>query len=122
MIELIRNIREGNNMMSADAHVCNTSVDSNAVCGIVKIHRDSRSVFSKVILAAVDPKEIIPDKVTNTVRNMICEKCWEDACGQWDRYLELLEERKDNPCSDLEQEFGNYDPDELTEPKTDHNG
>jgi len=38
---------------------------------------------------------------------MICEKCWRDAYGggyyggcesQTERYMQLLEERKDNPC------------------------
>ena len=37
---------------------------------------------------------------------MVCEKCWADAYGrmretgkeQYTCYLELLEERKDNPC------------------------
>ncbi len=40
-----------------------------------------------------------------------CEKCWEDAylisCGsmksQTECYYELLEERKDNPCTPKEQ-------------------
>lgn len=38
---------------------------------------------------------------------MICEKCWSDAYlrmrdkpykSQYDHYLDLLNERKDNPC------------------------
>ena len=37
---------------------------------------------------------------------MFCEKCWGDAYWRWQEtgksqyecYLELLEERKDNPC------------------------
>jgi hypothetical protein len=28
-----------------------------------------------------------------------CEKCWEDAGGDSERYRELLVERKDNPCT-----------------------
>lgn len=43
---------------------------------------------------------------------MICEKCWADAypraCesgrSQYDCYLELLKERKDNPCMPEEPE------------------
>ena len=42
---------------------------------------------------------------------MICEKCWSDAYlrsrlthrSQADCYSEILEERKDNPCSAEEQ-------------------
>lgn len=42
---------------------------------------------------------------------MICEKCWGDAYlrsygtgkSQYACYLELLEERKDNPCTEDEQ-------------------
>lgn len=42
---------------------------------------------------------------------MACEKCWADAYmrmlvngkGQAENYQELLEERKDNPCSEAEQ-------------------
>ena len=40
-----------------------------------------------------------------------CEKCWGDAymrnlgngIGQYENYLELIEERKDNPCSPKDQ-------------------
>lgn len=32
-----------------------------------------------------------------------CEKCWRDARGDPDRYRELLEQRKSNPCSPEEQ-------------------
>lgn len=43
---------------------------------------------------------------------MICEKCWRDAglraivCGgsQSDHYEDILEERKDRPCTKEEQE------------------
>lgn len=42
---------------------------------------------------------------------MACEKCWDDAYlramlsnrGQSDCYAELLEERRDNPCTPEEQ-------------------
>jgi len=42
---------------------------------------------------------------------MACEKCWGDAYmrmqmngrPQYDNYRELLEERKDNPCTPEEQ-------------------
>jgi hypothetical protein len=42
---------------------------------------------------------------------MVCEKCWSDAYlkakstgrSQAECYLELLEERKDNPCTPEEQ-------------------
>jgi len=42
---------------------------------------------------------------------MVCEKCWADAYirsfgsgkSQTACYMELLEERKDNPCTDEEQ-------------------
>ena len=42
---------------------------------------------------------------------MTCEKCWADAAlrafsthrSQMECYLELLEERKDNPCTPKEQ-------------------
>ena len=42
---------------------------------------------------------------------MACEKCWSDAYmrsrmngkPQVDNYRELLEERKDKPCSEAEQ-------------------
>ena len=45
---------------------------------------------------------------------MICEKCWADASlrqasfggAQVDHYNDLLEERKDMPCSKLEQREG----------------
>lgn len=41
---------------------------------------------------------------------MICEKCWADAAArvfgtgrdQYEAYRELLEERRDNPCSPRE--------------------
>jgi hypothetical protein len=32
-----------------------------------------------------------------------CEKCWYDADGNYEEYIELIEERKDNPCSPFEQ-------------------
>ena len=32
-----------------------------------------------------------------------CEKCWEDAWGNAEKYQELIEERKDNPCTHEEQ-------------------
>ena len=32
-----------------------------------------------------------------------CEKCWEDACGNAEKYLQLIEERKDDPCTPEEQ-------------------
>ena len=43
---------------------------------------------------------------------MICEKCWADAAlishntgeDQYMVYLRLLEERKDNPCVEAEEE------------------
>jgi hypothetical protein len=44
-----------------------------------------------------------------------CEKCWGDAYMRWlahpsksqsEHYLDLLEERKDNPCSEREQREG----------------
>ena len=46
---------------------------------------------------------------------MACEKCWADAYmrmretgrGQAECYRELLEERKDNPCTP-EQELGQF--------------
>ena len=43
---------------------------------------------------------------------MVCEKCWSDAYrrmlvdtskSQSEHYYDLLEERKDNPCSSEEQ-------------------
>lgn len=43
---------------------------------------------------------------------MVCEKCWRDAYmrmivdpvrSQTSHYYELLEERKDNPCTEEEQ-------------------
>ena len=42
---------------------------------------------------------------------MVCEKCWADAYmrsfgsgkSQTECYMELLEERKDNPCTEKEQ-------------------
>lgn len=45
----------------------------------------------------------------------MCEKCWADAGmrsrdndkSQYDNYLELLEERKDNPCS-MEEQLPRY--------------
>ena len=45
---------------------------------------------------------------------MVCEKCWSDAYrrmladpskSQGEHYYDLLEERKDNPCS-LEEQSG----------------
>jgi hypothetical protein len=38
-----------------------------------------------------------------------CEKCWSDAGGDYARYLELLEERKNRPCSP-EQQAGTVRP------------
>lgn len=44
-----------------------------------------------------------------------CEKCWKDAYmrmvnnpmkSQAEHYQDLLEERKDNPCSEEEQKYG----------------
>jgi len=44
-----------------------------------------------------------------------CEKCWQDAYmrmvnnpmkSQAVHYQDLLEERKDNPCSEEEQKYG----------------
>lgn len=35
-----------------------------------------------------------------------CEKCWRDAHGSHQLYLELLEQRKDKPCSPAEQMYG----------------
>lgn len=32
-----------------------------------------------------------------------CEKCWEDACGNAEKYQELIKERKDDPCTPEEQ-------------------
>ena len=37
-----------------------------------------------------------------------CEKCWSDACGVPDRYNELIEERKQNPCTPEQQAGGEY--------------
>ncbi len=42
----------------------------------------------------------------------VCEKCWADAAlrsrlndkSQYENYLELLEERKENPCKSEEKE------------------
>lgn len=52
----------------------------------------------------------------------ICEKCWGDAYirmrntgrSQYDCYLELLDERKDNPCKEgeYEKELRNRNPNE----------
>jgi hypothetical protein len=46
-------------------------------------------------------------------KNMACEKCWGDAYFRWrfvdgtksqsEHYRELLEERKDNPCTPEEE-------------------
>ena len=33
----------------------------------------------------------------------VCEKCWSDAGGNLERYLEILKEREDNPCTEREQ-------------------
>ena len=49
---------------------------------------------------------------------MICEKCWADAYrrsygtgkSQYDCYLELLDERKDNPCIPDELSFTDTGP------------
>ena len=44
-----------------------------------------------------------------------CEKCWSDAYrrmladtskSQTEHYYDLLEEKKDNPCSSEEQQYG----------------
>ncbi len=35
-----------------------------------------------------------------------CEKCWRDAHGDPDRYRELIEERKENPCTPEQQAGG----------------
>lgn len=51
---------------------------------------------------------------------MACEKCWEDAYmrmrvngrSQGENYEELLEERKDSPCSPDQQKYGNHMPEE----------
>lgn len=32
-----------------------------------------------------------------------CEKCWSDAQGNADAYQQLIEDRKDNPCTPEEQ-------------------
>lgn len=32
-----------------------------------------------------------------------CEKCWADAGGSYERYLELLKEREANPCTPEQQ-------------------
>lgn len=32
-----------------------------------------------------------------------CEKCWRDAGGSHERYLELLKEREANPCTPEQQ-------------------
>lgn len=45
-----------------------------------------------------------------------CEKCWHDACSRQmllggsiaDRYAEILQERKDSPCSEDEQKYGEH--------------
>ena len=34
---------------------------------------------------------------------MTCEKCWSDAGGNAERYLELLAERRETPCTPREQ-------------------
>ena len=39
-----------------------------------------------------------------------CEKCWRDAGGDPARYHQLLDERKDNPCSP-EDQAGGFDAD-----------
>ena len=38
-----------------------------------------------------------------------CEKCWRDAGGNHERYLELLKEREGNPCTPAEQAGDDYD-------------
>jgi hypothetical protein len=47
-----------------------------------------------------------------------CEKCWADAYmrmlgepskSQTDHYYDLLDERKDNPCTQDEQDGGSHD-------------
>jgi hypothetical protein len=40
----------------------------------------------------------------------VCEKCWQDAGGDHARYLELLKERENNPCSPEQQFRGNREP------------
>lgn len=35
-----------------------------------------------------------------------CEQCWDDAGGDPDRYRELVDSRKDNPCSPEDQAGG----------------
>lgn len=32
-----------------------------------------------------------------------CEKCWNDAQGRAEDYQQLIEERRDNPCTPEEQ-------------------
>lgn len=32
-----------------------------------------------------------------------CEKCWADAGGNYERYLELLKQREANPCTPDQQ-------------------
>jgi len=39
----------------------------------------------------------------------ICEKCWADAGGNHELYLELLKEREANPCTP-EQQKGHAEP------------
>ena len=33
----------------------------------------------------------------------VCEECWADAGGDLDRYLVILKEREDSPCTEREQ-------------------
>jgi hypothetical protein len=33
----------------------------------------------------------------------VCEKCWSDAGGSYERYVELLTERASNPCTPEQQ-------------------
>ena len=37
-----------------------------------------------------------------------CEKCWRDARGDPDRYVELLAERHESPCTPEQQAGGIY--------------
>jgi hypothetical protein len=41
-----------------------------------------------------------------------CEKCWADAGGSYERYLELLAERANNPCTPEQQAGRELLPDE----------
>lgn len=41
---------------------------------------------------------------------MICEKCWRDSGSNHEKYLELLDRRKEYPCSPEEQAGEYWDP------------